>query len=325
MSNFSYYNINDLFGKEKLKCIIYKATNLINNKCYIGQTSVSLEGRKKSHLSQSRYGRESSVYFHNAIKKYGKDNFKWEIIFESEVFDRDEIHKKEIFYIAKYNSNNKIYGYNMTEGGDCGSQKFGEDNPWHSSNTTKEERHEHALRIAKIRKERGTYYTGDKHHWSKVNSSKEERLKRSMRGVAKRKELGIGEGSKSHMSKHWIITDPIGKTYDFIGGVHKWCKKHNFSIKILKNYMNKGTIKITKTVWNVISPNGTRYTIFNMSEFCKNKKFNRNTFLRQDGKGIIKLGANNHMNGWQINKTICSPLNGCNGWQVRVKENEISI
>lgn len=54
--------------------IIYKVTNLINNKIYIGQTRYSLNIRKASHLHQSK--NNSIVYFHRAIKKYKKENFK---------------------------------------------------------------------------------------------------------------------------------------------------------------------------------------------------------------------------------------------------------
>ena len=61
------------------KNIVYKATNIINNKCYIGQTTDTLDNRIKRHLIKSK---KTNNYFHNAIRKHGIDNFKWEILYE---------------------------------------------------------------------------------------------------------------------------------------------------------------------------------------------------------------------------------------------------
>ena len=58
--------------------IIYKCTNLINGKIYIGQTIKGLKRRKALHEITADKNR--GFYFHNAIRKYGKENFKLEII-----------------------------------------------------------------------------------------------------------------------------------------------------------------------------------------------------------------------------------------------------
>ena len=57
--------------------LIYKATNIINNKSYIGLTTRTLQERKLEHL---RHTKTENTYFHRAINEYGKDNFLWEII-----------------------------------------------------------------------------------------------------------------------------------------------------------------------------------------------------------------------------------------------------
>lgn len=93
--------------------ILYKVTNLINEKSYIGFTGFSLEKRKKEHLKSVRLGSEFN--FHRAIRKYGIENFKWEIIFES--YDKNHtLNIMEPFFIAAYNTLSE--GYNMTSGGD---------------------------------------------------------------------------------------------------------------------------------------------------------------------------------------------------------------
>ena len=93
--------------------IIYKAYNRINNKCYIGQTIQSLSVRKNRHINDSLY-RNTNIYFHNAIKKHGSDNFDWEII---EFCDsKKELNEMEFHYIMQYDSLNN--GYNLTLGGE---------------------------------------------------------------------------------------------------------------------------------------------------------------------------------------------------------------
>ena len=55
--------------------IIYKATNKINGKVYIGQTTNSLSYRRDQHFREAKCIKRKTVYFHNAISKYGEDNF----------------------------------------------------------------------------------------------------------------------------------------------------------------------------------------------------------------------------------------------------------
>lgn len=91
-----------------MKGIIYKVTNKVNGKSYIGQTRYTLEFRWRQHLHK-----KDNVYFHNAIKKYGAENFSVEVLEECDV---DKLNSREIFYIAKYNTFEN--GYNLTLGGD---------------------------------------------------------------------------------------------------------------------------------------------------------------------------------------------------------------
>jgi group I intron endonuclease len=92
--------------------IIYKATNKINGMSYVGQTICSLDRRKNGHINDALANRDN-IYFHSALKKYGVDNFDWDIIDKAD--NIDELNRLEIFYIGHY----KTYfeGYNLTMGG----------------------------------------------------------------------------------------------------------------------------------------------------------------------------------------------------------------
>lgn len=96
---------------------IYKITNLINGKCYIGQTSKYYQLRwnehKKCAFNNNRLAYDYPLY--KAFRKYGIVNFKFEVIEECEI---EELDDKEIFYIEKYNSFHN--GYNQTLGGSGG-------------------------------------------------------------------------------------------------------------------------------------------------------------------------------------------------------------
>ena len=92
--------------------IIYKATNRINGKCYIGQTRHSLAERKRIHLTKANQG--INTHFYSAIRKYGADNFDWETLCVAN--SKEHLNELETFYITKYNSIK--HGYNMVDGGD---------------------------------------------------------------------------------------------------------------------------------------------------------------------------------------------------------------
>ena len=98
--------------------IIYKATNKINGKNYIGKTINTLEFRKSSHENEAKIKGRNGRYFIKALSKYGNDNFEWEEIDKAE--SEEELNYLESYWIKFYNSNNPIYGYNLSDGGEGG-------------------------------------------------------------------------------------------------------------------------------------------------------------------------------------------------------------
>lgn len=89
-----------------MKGYIYKITNIINGKSYIGQTRYSIESRWRQHQNS-----KADTHFSRAIRKYGVDAFKVE---ELEECDYTDLNAREMFYIAKYNT--YFEGYNSTLG-----------------------------------------------------------------------------------------------------------------------------------------------------------------------------------------------------------------
>lgn len=95
--------------------IVYIHTNKFNGKMYIGITSQPPKNRWRDGVGYV-LGYKNKTYFYNAILKYGWDNFSHEILFEG--LTEDEAKAKEVELIAKWKTNNRAYGYNLTEGGE---------------------------------------------------------------------------------------------------------------------------------------------------------------------------------------------------------------
>lgn len=106
---------------------IYKITNQLNNKVYIGQ-SINIKKRFNCHIWEAFNEKQIPYNYaiNRAIRKYGIKNFELEVIEECK---KEELDEKEKYWIKYYNSNNPNYGYNMTEGGDKGPSLKGELNP----------------------------------------------------------------------------------------------------------------------------------------------------------------------------------------------------
>lgn len=95
--------------------IIYKYTNKLNGKVYIGQT---VNERERYLAHKNCYGK---CYFHNAISKYGFDSFDYEVLYTVEDQSLEQIKfildDRERQFILEYRSNDPKYGYNLNSGG----------------------------------------------------------------------------------------------------------------------------------------------------------------------------------------------------------------
>lgn len=98
---------------------IYKITNKINSKCYIGQ-SFDIKTRLKNHIKNinNRNNKTYNYPLYKAIRKYGIENFDFEIlkILKGEKINKENLNELEIYYISFFNSYDN--GYNQTLGGE---------------------------------------------------------------------------------------------------------------------------------------------------------------------------------------------------------------
>jgi group I intron endonuclease len=142
---------------------IYKITNTVNGKCYIGETTMSTPERRWSHHRNSLESAIGCPALKASMKKHGVKKFKFELLIIC--FDQD-VFKYEKEYIKKYNSIIPN-GYNMNAGGTLGEtrkgvkhtpetilkikeglKKFKEENPNHYE--TYRERHQATMKTIDI-------------------------------------------------------------------------------------------------------------------------------------------------------------------------------
>lgn len=99
---------------------IYIITNQINNKVYIGQAGKgknTIYKRLNGHYRDLINNKHGNKHLQFSWNKYGENAFTFDIL---EICQKDELDKKEIYWIDYYKSNNSSYGYNKDAGGSTG-------------------------------------------------------------------------------------------------------------------------------------------------------------------------------------------------------------
>ncbi len=142
-------------------CGIYKFTNNLNGKVYIGK-SVNIHSRYKAHIRAAKrfaeYDKHQNITI--ALHKYGINNFTFDIICSC---NKKELNDKEIFYINYYNSINN--GYNICKGGE-GAVIISEKNKKKRSNTIRNKwqdpNYREKQRLSRLNKPRMSEETKDK-------------------------------------------------------------------------------------------------------------------------------------------------------------------
>ncbi len=167
---------------------IYKITNQVNGKCYIGLTTQGAHQRWAEHKSRFILGeRDHKLYL--AMRKYGIKNFKCEVI--CSVLDKEDLAKLEIYFVEKFNSFKR--GYNMNCGGDFVSDE------------TKEKMRQKML---------GRKVTWTKKGWITRKANGHKNSEFALRGAA------------NHWSKRYAVKHPDGHV-ETVHGLNEFCRQHS--------------------------------------------------------------------------------------------------
>jgi len=154
---------------------IYKVTNTIDNKCYIGQ-SWNIEERWKGYL-KIRKGC-ANIFFLRALKKHGIESFSFEVLVEFKENEATQaiLDTLEEEYIVKFNTLDKMHGYNLRHGGNGGSPSAEVAAKISRAKLGKKLTDEHRRHISESKK---GAYTGRKRPWTDEGkaSYKEKRSK----------------------------------------------------------------------------------------------------------------------------------------------------
>lgn len=294
-----------------MKIYIYKITNNINGKIYVGK-----------HIDKTEIGFDdymgSGIMITKAQKKYGIDKFKKEILEECSL---DELDNKEIYWIQKLNSSNREIGYNIASGGEGGDTLSNNPNldnikkkmrasskhigrkcseqtkqkirkkaigrkykPYFISSEERERRRQCAIKNPSFGKR---YYTQEE----------KEKMSKNRTGSVYWNNGVINKRSKACPGEGWIrgiLVTPEskqirskthkGKTSSFKG------KHHSEEAKKKLSESHKGVLIGSKNpaakIIEIISPTGERYIVKGtIKEFCKEHNLSYGMYRRYRDKG----------------------------------------
>lgn len=209
---------------------VYRITNLINNKIYIGITTCSIKKRWNEH-KHSYLKNKKSTHLYSALKKYGHENFKIESI--KKCYSYNQLYRSEIFFIKKFNSNNRLIGYNNSTGGEYSSKGMK-----HSEATKK--------KLSEIQK--GKHYSpatefgkGEKHfnYGRRLADCIKEKISKSNKGKK------LSEETKEKLRKykgenHWGYGRKLSEETKNKIGLANRGRKHTDEFKAKISFLKRG-------------------------------------------------------------------------------------
>lgn len=169
--------------EEERKYCVYKHTNKINGKVYIGQT-----GQKPENRWQEGRGYKGSDRFYKAIQKYGWDNFEHEVLFS--FLSQKEAKVIERKLIQEYNSIDPLFGYNLTTGGE--TTEFSKETLKKMSQSRSKEKHHlwGKHHSEETKKKIGKANSGENSGWygKKHTLEEREKISKALKGKKKSEE-----------------------------------------------------------------------------------------------------------------------------------------
>jgi group I intron endonuclease len=203
--------------------VVYCIENIINGKKYVGY-AINFETRLKRHLSSAR--KNSKIYFHRALNKYGIDNFKITILEESENVEYI-YEEREPYWINELNT---FYpnGYNMTRGGRGTLGLGGKLHPNYGKKSPRK-KDKVTTRLDDIPRYKTDFKRNKKHNWygRKFSVLHRKNCSDSRKKLWKNKHYR--ESIENANTKYlYEVTHPCGKT-ETIKNLSKFCRENNLS------------------------------------------------------------------------------------------------
>lgn len=209
--------------------IVYKTTNLVNGKIYVGQD-----------LNNNEKYLGSGKIFKLALKKYGENNFKKETL--ENCSSKDELNEKEIFWIEKLDSRNRNIGYNISS--------FG------NTLTTNPNKDEIIKKISKANKgKKRSTETKIKlsnsligHNVSKNTKEKISKTRKELNIKPSANNINITKnrlkrdfyGENNLNAKIFYLISPTNEVFKTNGDLPEFCLNYELNVNVLRNYLNKG-------------------------------------------------------------------------------------
>lgn len=270
---------------------VYKITNTVNGRLYIGKTIRTLEARWRQHRADStRY----DYPLYRAMKKYGKDKFLIILLQECETLS--DLNEKELEWAQRLNSF-APNGYNLTAGTGPGADS--EETKRKKSEALKgkpkseeQKRKQSEVMKGKYSGELNPFY-GKKHskETKQILSIKRQGIKLSKETIEKSAASRRGL-QKSKETRNKLSISLSGEKNPMFG--RKGENSPNFGKKHTKEHRDKLAEKQSKT-YQLISPLGELVTIKNLSNFCRENPLLSEACLRK----VIQRKNKSHK-GWRL-------------------------
>ena len=279
-----------------------------SSKVYIGITSQNPPERRW----QRGLGYKNQKYFYNAIQKYGWDNFKHEILYSG--LSKEEAEKKEIELIARYKSNQRNFGYNIDNGGNCVGKMSEEHkekirqtriNKKHT-NQSKEKMSISRKKILLIPENNPMY---GKHH--SINSKNKISIAKKGKSLSLRTRQKISKASKNNHNKSVWQYDLEGKfirQYKSIkiASEETGIKKDGIIACCKNNYKTSGGF-----IWRYSTDKITKPYI----EWCNSNGHGKAVLQYDKENNFLRRFDNLKNASLQSNTSLCGISACCNGKQ----------
>lgn len=238
-----------------MKAIIYKITNDVNNKIYVGQTWKTAKERFDRHCAEARWRKTKDMPIVLAIKKYGKDRFKITIVEECNGCTQLQLDNREVFWAKELNAFSPN-GYNLKAGQSRGilseetKKKIGESNKGkkRSPETVEKLRVSHLGYVVtdEAKKKLSNFNKG-----KKLSDNHKNKIAISNTGKIRTEEAKEKMRAKK-LRFFYCITAPNGEVFN-VNNLMEFCRQNNLNAGHMSSVAN--STKLHYKNWRVTKSN----------------------------------------------------------------------